>query len=347
MKQNVIVTIDTEGHDGKDPISKLILGETKEGKYGIEYIIDILDYFGVKALFFVDFAEAWDYGEDKIRKVVNLILSRGHNVGVHIHPDHMADKNRLFLWEYSKEEQFDIISKCTHLYTEIVGQKPKSFRAGKYGADYNTLDILCELGYKYDFSSFYHQQWCGIEPEFTVNAPCRYNSLIEFPVTMHKTFHAGRLCREDKIDVEGMAPGELRYSLKQVVNQEFPVVITLFFHSFSLLKWRENPNDPSIDKKNIEKFKKAIAFVYNNSEYSIISESELDFVDIVATDVAINSHIDWPISWRGLYYTYLKAIKIARYNKKARYLLAGSGVVCIGLAGLTFAAIKHKLKFYK
>ena len=342
MKQNVIVTIDTEGHDGKDPISKLILGETKEGKYGIEYIMDILDTYGVKALFFVDFAEAWDYGEDKIRNVVNIILHRGHNVGVHIHPDHMADKNRLFLWEYSKEEQFDIISKCTNLYTEIVGERPKSFRAGKYGANFDTLDILSELGYKYDFSLFYHQQWCGIEPEFTVNAPCHYQSLVEFPVTMHTTFHVGKFCREDKIDIEGMTHGELRYSLKQVANQDFPVLVTLFFHSFSLLKWREDPDKPVNNKDNIIKIKKAVSFVQSNPDLQFISESALDDINIVDRDTAVNSQINWPISWRGIYYTYRKALMIAKYNKKAKYLLVGSVVSFAGIAGSVLWSISHK-----
>lgn len=342
MKQNVIVTIDTEGHDGKDPISKLILGETEEGKYGIEYIMDILDAYGVKALFFVDFAEAWDYGEDKIRNVVNIILHRGHNVGVHIHPDHMADKSRLFLWEYSKEEQFDIISKCTNLYTEIVGEKPKSFRAGKYGANLDTLDILSELGYKYDFSLFYHQQWCGIEPEFTVNAPCHYQSLIEFPVTMHNTFHIGKFRREDKIDIEGMTHGELRYSLKQVANQDFPVLVTLFFHSFSLLKWREDPDNPVNNNDNIIKIKKAVSFVQSNPDLQFISESALDDINIVDRDTAVNSQINWPISWRGIYYTYRKALMIAKYNKKAKYLLVGSVVSFAGIAGSVLWSISHK-----
>ena len=304
--------------------------------------MDILDTYGVKALFFVDFAEAWDYGEDKIRNVVNIILHRGHYVGVHIHPDHMADKNRLFLWEYSKEEQFDIISKCTNLYTEIVGEKPKSFRAGKYGANYDTLDILSELGYKYDFSLFYHQQWCGIEPEFTVNAPCHYQSLVEFPVTMHNTFHIGKFCREDKIDIEGMTQGELRYSLKQVANQDFPVLVTLFFHSFSLLKWRETPDNPVNNNSNILKIQKALSFVHSHPGFQFITESDLHSVSIVEADLAKKSQINWPLSWRGIYYTYRKAFLVARYNKKARYFLTGSIMACIGMAGTVLGIMKCK-----
>ena len=324
MNQKVIVTIDTEGHDGNDPVSKLILGETAEGRFGIEYIMDVLDEFNVKALFFVDFAEAWDYGEDKVRNVVDIILRRGHNVGVHIHPDHMADKNRLFLWEYSREEQYDIIFKCTELYIKMVGKRPISFRAGKYGANLDTLDILCDLGYKYDFSLFYHQQWCGIKPAFTINTPCRYKSLIECPVTMHTTFELGPIKREDKIDIEGMTPGELRYALNQTIKHDFPILITLFLHSFSLLKWRENPDEPIENPFNISKLKKAIQYVHDNYNLVFITEDDLENIMLSDTSIAEKSFLKWPFGWRGLYYTYIKAIKISKYNMKARNLVVGT-----------------------
>ena len=325
MNQKVIVTIDTEGHDGKDPISKLILGQTEKGRYGIEYIMDILDEFDVKALFFVDFAEAWDYGEEKVRNVVDIIKKRGHDVGVHIHPDHMADKKRLFLWEYSREEQYDIIKKCTELYVKLVGEKPLSFRAGKYGANLDTLDILCELGYKYDFSLFYHQKWCGIEPAFTINTPCLYKSLVEYPVTMHTSFVLGRLKREDKIDIEGMTEGELKYALNQVLAQNYQVVVTLFFHSFSLLNWRHNPDSPNVNKRNINKIKHALNYVKNNRQLQFIDETNLHniILDPESMRNANESDIIWDKKLKGIYYTIIKAFKIAKYNTKARCLVLG------------------------
>ncbi len=331
MKQKAIVTIDTEGHDGKDPIAKLIFGETAEGKFGIERIMDELDAFDVKGLFFVDFAEAWDYGEEKVKNVVDTIRKRGHNVGVHIHPDHMADKNRLFLWEYSREEQCDIITKCTELYNKLVGKKPLSFRAGKYSANHETLNILSELGYKYDFSAFYHQQWCGIKPAFTINTPCQYKTLIEFPVTMHTTFRVGSIKREDKIDIEGMTTGELQYALQQVIIQDFPVVVTLFFHSFSLLKWREKPDMPIENTRNIEKLKRAISYVRENTNIDLIAENDLKDITPVNSDTAVNSQIIWKAKLRGIVYTFGRAAKIAKYNKKARLLLGGLLVVCVVL----------------
>ena len=334
MNQKVIVTIDTEGHDGTDPISKLIMGETSAGRYGIERIMDELDAFGIKALFFVDFAEAWDYGEEKVRRVVDTILLRGHNIGVHIHPDHMADKKRLFLWEYSFDEQYDIIKKCTDLYEKMVGKKPLSFRAGKYAANMDTLNILCDLGYQYDFSSFYHQQWCGIDPSFTVNAPCEYRTLIEFPVTMHSTFQLGPINREDKIDIEIMSKGEMRYALDQVIKQDFPVIITLFFHSFSLLNWRKQPDYPQLNNKKLSKLRNALSYATRHETIDFIKEGDLGAILPTSQTVAKKSQIVWKPSLRGVWYTFRKAVPMVKYNRKARYLVVGTGIVMITIIGL-------------
>lgn len=325
----VLVTIDTEGHDGADPIQHLIFGETADGRYGIERIMDEFDKAHAKVLFFVDFAEAWDYSRDKVEKVVHTILDRGHNVGVHIHPDHIADKKRLFLYEYTREEQYDIIKRCTDLYTEIVGKPPKSFRAGKYGANYDTLDILCELGYKYDFSEFYHQKWCGINPPITINAPCKYKTLTEFPVTMHQSVHIGSLVREDKLDIEQMTAGELRYGLTQIVEAPFDMVTTLFFHSFSLLKWRDRPDAPEKNEKNLAKLQSAVRAVAENKDMRFITEADLESVAAADAEHAMKSDIKWRDQIKGFAYTYIKALKIVKTNRKARGLVIASAVVIL------------------
>lgn len=329
----VIVTVDTEGHVGADPIRHLVYGETEDGQYGVEYIMDIFDEVHAKVLFFVDFAEAWDYGRDKIERVVRTIVEKGHDVGVHIHPDHMADKQRAFLWQYSREEQYEIIRKCTELYTEIVGRRPLSFRAGKYGANRDTLDILCELGYKYDFSQYYHQKWCGINPPITVNAPCRYKSIVEIPVTMHKSVHLGKIIREDKVDIEQMTSEELKYAFSQIACQQFYNVTTLFLHSFSLLKWFGNPEMPKKNESGIRKLHFAAEFVAKAPEFYYISENDIDSITI-NNDVAMKSEIIWKSNFKGMLYTYLKAKRIANRNKKARLLL---WVARVG--GLCFLAI--------
>lgn len=177
--------------------------------------MDICEQYNAKVLFFVDIAEAWSHGEQKIADVIKHIIARGHDVGVHIHPDHMADRNRPFLWQYSIKEQYDIINKCTNFYRNVTGKSPVAFRAGKYGANRDTLDILNELGYKYDFSQFYGQKWCGINPPVALFLPQRYKKIIEFPVTIFRSLKLGPIIRYDKIDAE-MCKKEYRHIMNLI-----------------------------------------------------------------------------------------------------------------------------------
>ena len=258
--KKAIFTVDTEGHDGNDPIQTLIFGKTKDGTFaGIPMIMDICDQYNVKGLFFVDFAEAWDYGKEKIKEVVLYIKNRGHDVGVHIHPDHMADKERMFLSQYSYQEQYDIIKKCTDLYIEITGEKPVAFRAGKYGANRDTLAILSELGYKADFSEYYgYDKWCHIQPPVTDNETVKLkNGIIEFPVISYENYVKGLFHRHDKLDINRSA-FEHRYLINRILNEEEIQVISLFCHSFSLLSWRHKPDNPTIKKNEVRHLNEAL-----------------------------------------------------------------------------------------
>lgn len=331
-----IITVDTEGHDGLFPIEKLIFGQTKKGDFGIGRIMDICDEFNVKALFFVDIAECWEYGEDKIRPVIYSIQERGHYIGVHIHPDHMADKKRLFLWEYSEKEQREIITLATHMYKKITGESPIYFRAGKYSANAITLSILKELGYKYDFSQFYGQKWCHINPPVAINYPHALGTLTEIPVT---TFSVGKLFsyeKFEKVDLE-MDTRQFRYAINQL-NKEDGVIISLFLHSFSLLNWRKNPDNPTPCYCNIKKMRKQLELVSKKSNITFCNASELDaIVPSVLCDVKEKKpliQIRNPL--RSYYMIMLTAFRIASFNKTARLLICAS---CVAFFLLLIAAL--------
>ena len=64
--KKVIFTVDVEGHDGSDPVEHLIYGNVGGEKCGIDLIMDLCDKYSVKGIFFVDIAEAFHYGKEKI-----------------------------------------------------------------------------------------------------------------------------------------------------------------------------------------------------------------------------------------------------------------------------------------
>lgn len=269
-----IFTVDVEGHVGTDPVEHLIYGKTRDGKLcGIDMLMDVLDQHHMKGLFFVDIAEAWDYGEDKIAKVLKHIEERGHDIGVHIHPDHMADKKKLFLSEYSRDEQYEIISKCTDFYENVLGHKPLAFRAGKYGANRETLDILAELGYKVDFSEFYGQKWCHIDPPVAkVNVQKLDNGLIEIPVTSYVSLDMGVYSRHDKLDC-GQTFSEFR-TLMDVLEKNGDGIAVLFAHSFSLIDWRRIPNAPKFKPELKKRLVQQLDYVNERSNLKNLSLQE-------------------------------------------------------------------------
>lgn len=270
--KKIILTIDTEGPRGSDPVLHQIWGKIGNKYYGISKIIEICDKYGIKGLFFVDIPEIWDMGYDKIKEVITYIREKGHDVGVHIHPHHMPNETRHFLFDYSRDEQFEIISECTKKYFEITGEYPKSFRAGKYGANRETLDILNELGYMYDFSEFYSQKWCGINPEIAYILPVKYKNLIEFPVTIFMSFSLPYLYqRYDKLEATN-DPAETLHILDQYSKTKNDELIVLFLHSFSFLNFLDTPDSPTLNKVKLDRFIETIEGIVRTNNYQFVGE---------------------------------------------------------------------------
>ena len=99
------------------------------------------------------------------------------------------------------------------------------------------------------------------------------------------------------------------------------MVATLFLHSFSMLSWYETPDTPHRDERKIKKVISAAKYVCEENGLQYISESELSSMTVSAEQKAIDSEIVWPNALRGAFYTYSKAKRIAKRNKKARMLL--------------------------
>lgn len=325
--RDVILTIDTEGPRGSDPVLYQIWGKVSENEFmGIPKIIEICDKYHVKGLFFVDIPEVWDYGYDKIKEVIIYIRKKGHDVGVHVHPHHMPGENRHFLFDYSKDEQRKIIEECTNKYVEITGEYPQSFRAGKYGANRDTLDIIDELGYKYDFSEFYSQKWCGINPEIAYVLPQRYKTIIEFPVTVFRSFKLGMIyCRYDKLEATNNL-NEMKYIFNQYVKTNTEGVITLFLHSFSFLNFLDTPDKPTINEENLRRFKGIMEYIHDSKELKFIYEEDLKYVDPLPADCLSNIVHTKGIG-RQIYYLYCRAYEIRKTNKKAKFLITAFRVL--------------------
>lgn len=339
-----VITIDTEAWHGDSPIDRLIWGKNRDGEHGLTYLIDLFEKHGVKAIFFLDFAECWDYGEDKLQEVADYIIKRGHTIGVHIHPAHMADSNKDFLWQYSLSEQENIISRVTAKYRDIVGSDPKYFRVGKYAANNQTLNIIAEHGYKYDFSEFYGNKCCQIDPPITADHSFNYGPFWEFPVTAFCALKTFGFQKFDKIDMEMSTP-IFRYVLKKFAKQNDKQVVSLFGHSFSFVgnRYSENMNELYFDESIAAKFENCLSAVEAIPNLSLISPEELEKV---VKDGELNGNM--PNSFPSVqiknplvcvYYFYATAWRIKSFNKNARLLLTGTAIFVIAALFLFMSSI--------
>lgn len=315
-KQKVLISIDTEGPAGEDPITSLVFGKTRDGnEYGIRYLMKLFDRYGAKGLFFVDFAEAWDYGERKIESAVDSILRNGHDVGVHLHPDHMADKERRYLWQYSFEEQYEMISKCTELYEKIVGKRPLSFRAGRYGANNNTIRILNQLNYKYDMSKFYGNRYCKLNDEVCSNRikKIKETNIIEVPVTSFRSYNSFHYSRFDKVDCS-MDFNEFKRVINQVIAADCVDVVSLFVHSFSVLNWRKHPDIPRFSKRLNRRLVNQLEYVFEHDNIVFVSEKELDNINFagkqdIELDISQGLAANWFLAKRAVNVILAKMIR--------------------------------------
>ena len=200
METKLLVTIDTE-ENWEGP------GEAKEPNLGNIYKIpelqkNIFDKFDVKPVYLLTYPVATD--QKSISILREIYENNRCEIGTHLHSWHVPpiDRNDIIKKVYQCDLPYSLekqkIAALTQVIEENFKVKPVTFRAGRWGADGETIKILRELGYKIDLSvaplidysieggpNFYHAPFEPYFPSFDdILAPTQKNPiLLEIPVT--------------------------------------------------------------------------------------------------------------------------------------------------------------------
>jgi len=243
MPTPVFLTVDTEimwrHHvSGLDP-AEIVARSFEPAGVGIGYQLDRLARYGLKACFFVDPMPALVFGLEPIRRVVGAILEAGQEVQLHLHPhwtgategDNGVSFSRFEMADYSAEEQRFLIEGATKLLTAAGAPLPIAFRAGSYGGNDDTLDVLGTLGFLYDSShNGSEAPWpSGISLPARQISPIERAGLIEVPVGLIED-QPGSL---RTVQVCALSSGEMRAALDHAVAAHHSVV-TIVSHGFEL-----------------------------------------------------------------------------------------------------------------
>lgn len=246
-KMLLVLTVDTEAFltrmrrpDPKRAVDELIFGDFGGGEnLGIGLHMDLLEHFGFRGCFFVDVLLEYEYGQESLERVVGAILERGHEVQLHIHPEHLAfaktDRERSLsraLWSDMPDEFKRVLELSADLFERRVGVRPCAYRSGSYHLQDEFLDALAGEGIAID-SSMNPWHYCRVSDWMTGRTqPFRVGDVLEVPPAW-SVRDAGNGDRSTRAFAPNPTSGEPLSMLSAPAREE-PLVATFVSHSFAL-----------------------------------------------------------------------------------------------------------------
>ena len=170
----LIITIDTE-EEGLWSSRFRMTGNTVENIQRVPRFQAVCDRLGIRPVYLVDAPIVQD---DRAAGILAEIHSGGRcEIGAHVHPwcnpplDDVYDQRESYLCNLPSDLQQAKIEWLTNAITERFGERPVSFRAGRYGLDITGARLLAQNGYLVDSSVIPFTNYsAGGGPDFT-NAP--------------------------------------------------------------------------------------------------------------------------------------------------------------------------------
>jgi hypothetical protein len=252
---NVFLTVDVEtwpctpdwrSQNLTQDIERDIRGVTDEGEFGIPFQIAVLNGCGLKAAFFVESLFASVVGVRPLRGIVDLIQRRAQEVQLHAHPEwlrYMAappvpDRCSEYFKDYSLSEQTALVGEALRNLRAAGAGPLRAFRAGNYGANFDTLRAVARNGLLFETSHnhCYRRLGCAMPTPGPFLQPRKLFGAYEFPITYFRDWPGH--CRH--LQLCACSSEELEAMLVQAWRQGWYAVV-LVSHCFELLKHRKDP----------------------------------------------------------------------------------------------------------
>jgi hypothetical protein len=249
---NVLLTIDTEVYPlhadwradrlARD-IARDIYGQTQRRAVGLNYQIEVLNRFGLKAVFFVEslFAEA--VGGGPLERMVDEIQSAGHEAQLHLHPEWLEwmdappvpKLGRETIREYAPAEQAQLVAVGLRNLRRAGATDVNAFRAGDFAAGAATFSALHENGIAFDtsYNACHRGSLADVAGISGQTQPRRVAGLWEFPVSCWDAGFGHRRAAQ----VCSCSSGELQGALLAAWHEKWHSFV-IVSHSFELLKKR-------------------------------------------------------------------------------------------------------------
>ena len=275
----VLLTVDTEAyalskdwqqdHLARD-INRDIYGQVGARSVGLDYQLEVLNRFDLKAVFMVEslFSAVPEVGPGPLTEIISKVRAGGHEVQLHLHPEwipYCSDLGIEFrshlLREYTLEEQTKLIAFASKQLQACGAPPPIAFRAGGYAADANTITALARADMKFDssFNIWYSGTKCHLPIPESYGRATPIGSVVEIPIAAIEDypghFRHAQIC--------ACGGNEMIHALKQAEANawDFFVIVS---HSFEMISRRRGAKPPFIRESVVRRFEKLCAFLSNN-----------------------------------------------------------------------------------
>lgn len=272
----VFITIDTEiwprdpvriDTGIRDEMKRDIYGETGKGEYGIRYQIDRFNAYGLKAVYLVESLFASAVGLEPLQDIVQTIRAGGHEVQLHLHTEWLKWMKGTLLpgragqhiKNFTFEEQVILLGEGIRNLRECGVANVTAYRAGNFGANFETLRALNRVGLLYDTShnTCFLDSICELREGGFLLQPKKIHGVYEFPVS----FFMDRPGHYRPAQINACSSSEMRNALMQAWKRDWSsfVIVT---HSFELLNARRNGPDYCV----IRRFEDLCRFLAENPD---------------------------------------------------------------------------------
>lgn len=239
----LVVTVDTEADDqwGKGDTPTL------ENIKALPRFQQLCETFGMKPTYLITFEVAHDPFASSLLR--GWQERGGAEIGAHLHPwttpplKKGEGLERAFPNELSDEALRDKLALLTDEIEKMIGTRPTSYRAGRWGFDARQAALLGELGYLIDSSVTPGISWRESKgaaegrggPDFTRESAHTHrldNAVLEVPMTI---LRAGLLRRRRWLRIfENTTDWKLRMVVRAAMRQKLPAIVFMI-HSSELM----------------------------------------------------------------------------------------------------------------
>ena len=330
----IFITVDVECHE----LAKRNLyleGKIGNAYWGLQKILRLGEEKKVPINFFLDVVECHEYGDDFIKEIVDLIHEYRQKVYFHIHPNFIIKGGYHLFWQYSIEEQMELLRQGFADYERLVGRKCKAMRTGGYCTVQNLYDALNAVtdGSVIDVShckGYRYSRYSSL-----VNNGLHFNGKVPvLPNTRYLSFKLFGRKKYATLDIAGSRFNEMKRVLEY---KELPYLVCSM-HSWNLFKqmfyipWTMRPA-----KDTCRKMKRFIDHARQKGwEFSDFEEPLTEIGADVEIDLC-KTPIQCILGWIN---TFIRMQGAARTSKKYFLVYTAFYAVCVlGLILIAFCSL--------